>query len=115
VSAWLQKRAAQSSWPSGVILGMAFALAFCPTLFLLFFGLTVPLALTSSYGIVYPIVFGLGTSLPLIVLAALVAFGGTAQHGALLGLGSAGRWIRPAAALVLLLAGFNDTFVYWFL
>ena len=115
MSAWLEKRAAQSAWPSGVILGMAFALAFCPTLFLLFFGLTIPLAVTSSYGLVFPIIFALGTSLPLIVLAALVAFGGAAQRGALLGLGAAGRWIRPVAALVLLLAGFNDTFVYWFL
>jgi hypothetical protein len=36
------------------LLGLAFSLAFCPTLFWLFFGLTVPLALRSAGGWSFP-------------------------------------------------------------
>ena len=48
-----------------LLLGIAFSFAFCPTLFLLFFGLTVPLALTVPLGFAYPVVFAIGMGLPL--------------------------------------------------
>jgi cytochrome c-type biogenesis protein len=97
------------------LLGAAFSFAFCPTLFLLFFGLTIPLALASSVGVVYPAVFALGTTLPLLLLADLIATA-TKAAGAYVTAGRrAGRWLQPAAGLVLLLAGLNDTFTYWLL
>jgi len=115
LSAWLQDRVPQSPLLGGFVLGLAFGLAFCPTLFLLFFSLTIPIALASSYGIVYPLVFAIGTTMPLIALAFLVTFAGQKSGGVLRGFATVDRFIRPAAAIVLLLAGFNDTFVYWFL
>lgn len=115
LSGWLQDRVPRSALPGGLTLGVAFGLAFCPTLFLLFFGLTVPLALSSPYGILYPLLFALGTTVPLLTLAGLLALGGRAGNGDLRAFATADRFIRPAAAVLLLLAGFNDTFVYWFL
>src|SRR5438477_39404 len=66
---WIEARAGPGAG-GAFLLGTAFSFAFCPTLFLLFFGLTIPLALQSSLGVVYPGVFALGTTLPLIGLAA---------------------------------------------
>ncbi len=53
------------------VLGMAFALAFCPTLFLLFFGLLIPLTLASAGGLIFPALFALGTAAPLLALLGL--------------------------------------------
>lgn len=115
VSARLRELAPRSAFPGGAALGLAFGLAFCPTLFLLFFGLTIPLALASPAGALYPLLFGLGTMVPLLVLAGLAAAGRDAAGGSLRAFAALDRFLRPAAAVVLLLAGFNDTFVYWFL
>ena len=97
------------------LLGTAFSFAFCPTLFLLFFGLTIPLALRSPAGIVFPGVFALGTTLPLFGLAALLTAGIGATKSYVRSAKRIEAWLRPAAAVVLVLAGLNDTFTYWFL
>lgn len=115
LSAWLQDHLPRSSLAGGGVLGLAFGLAFCPTLFLLFFGLTVPLALRSAYGALYPPLFALGTLVPLAALALVAASGGTVGARTLRKFSATDRFIRPAAAVILLLAGFNDTFVYWLL
>lgn len=97
------------------LLGAAFSFAFCPTLFLLFFGLTIPLALASPIGVIYPGAFALGTALPLLGLAGLLTAGVGATKGYVAGARRLDAWLRPAAAVVLILAGLNDTVVYWLL
>ena len=101
--------------PGAFLLGTAFSFAFCPTLFLLFFGLTIPLALSSPVGVVYPGVFAVGTALPLIGLAGLLTLGTGATRGYVRRARGLDAWLRPVAAVVLVLAGLNDTFIYWFL
>lgn len=97
------------------LLGSALAFCFCPTHFLLFFGLTIPLALQSPVGIVYPGLFALGTTLPLLGLAALLTAGVGATQRYLADARRLDAWLRPVAGVVLILAGLNDTVVYWFL
>jgi cytochrome c biogenesis protein CcdA len=54
-------------------LGIIFALAFCPYTAVMFFGLLIPLALDSSYiGMSYPLLFGIGTGLPVLIFAVLL-------------------------------------------
>ncbi|MPZ15311.1 MAG: sulfite exporter TauE/SafE family protein [Chloroflexi bacterium] len=114
VGDWLGLRSGSGA-RGALLLGASFSFAFCPTLFLLFFGLTIPLAIASPVGVVYPGVFALGTTLPLLGLAGVLAIGvGSAQSY----LASARRldtWLRTAAGVVLVLAGLNDTITYWFL
>lgn len=113
-AAWLEARAGSGA-RGAFVLGSAFSLCFCPTHFLLFFGLTIPLALRSSFGAIYPAVFAIGTTLPLLGLAALLVGGVGAVGRYLAGARRLDAWLRPIAAVVLLLAGLNDTLVYWFL
>jgi hypothetical protein len=94
-------------------LGTAFSFAFCPTLFLLFFGLTIPMALASPVGAAYPGLFAVGTSLPLLVLAAAVTSGIGTMRRAAVSAQRVASWLRLATAVVLLLAGLNDTLTYW--
>ncbi len=97
LSGWLEARAAPGV-AGAFLLGAAFAFAFCPTLFLLFFGLTIPLALASPVGVIYPALFALGTTLPLLGLAALLTAGIGATKDFLAGARRVDAWLRPAAA-----------------
>jgi cytochrome c-type biogenesis protein len=112
LSAWLQARA-QDGLHGSFLLGTAFAFAFCPTLFLLFFGLTIPLALQSPFGVLYPPAFALGTTLPLMGFTGALALGASGVAGYVRGVGGANRWLERIAGGVLVVAGLNDTFVYW--
>lgn len=115
LSAWLEERAAGGGLRGSFLLGVAFAFAFCPTLFWLFFGLTIPLALRSPLGVLYPPTFALGTTLPLLGLIGLLVIGVGQTKGYLQALRRANRVLERVAGVVLILAGLNDTFVYWFL
>lgn len=97
------------------LLGLAFSFAFCPTLFLLFFGLTIPLALAAPLGFAYPAVFALGMSLPLLAFAWLVSGRERADSsvGFLRGLHRSRRVLTPLAGIVFVLAGAYDTLRYW--
>jgi cytochrome c biogenesis protein CcdA len=61
-SAWLEEKVGRRrGLLPAYLLGVAFSFTFCPTLFWLFFGLTIPLAIASPGGLVFPGVFAVGT------------------------------------------------------
>jgi cytochrome c biogenesis protein CcdA len=97
------------------LLGVVFSFAFCPTLFWLFFGLTVPLALRSTGGLAFPGFFAIGASLPLLLAAAIVGAGLRTAGRVVGGLRRVESVLRVAAGIVLILAGLHDTVVYWLL
>ncbi len=59
---------------SSLLLGVIFALAFCPYSGVLYFGMLIPMTVTSVEGLYLPIVFALATGLPVIIFAWLIAF-----------------------------------------
>jgi cytochrome c biogenesis protein CcdA len=67
----------ESGAPGAFILGIVFALAFCPVSAALFFGSLIPLALNSKAGTVLPFVYGVGTGLPVFLFAIAIALGVT--------------------------------------
>lgn len=112
---WLRDRLAGHGHRGAYLLGVVFSFAFCPTLFWLFFGLTVPLALRSTGGLTFPGLFAVGASLPLLAMTIVVGAGvGTAGWFAG-GVRRVERVLRVVAGLVLVLAGLHDTIVYWLL
>jgi cytochrome c-type biogenesis protein len=93
-------------------MGGMFALAFCPTLFWLFFGLTLPLGLQTPLGFVFPALFAVGTSAPVLVVGGLLAVGAPAT-AAEARLRRASTILTRLAGVVFLIAGVNDTLTYW--
>lgn len=61
-------------WGAG-LLGMLFALTFCPVSAALFFGSLIPLALTHHAPVTMPAVYGVGTGLPVMAFAGMLAIG----------------------------------------
>lgn len=70
IKIWLSSK----GYVGSLLLGMLFALAFCPYSGVLFFGALIPLVLSSPDGIFLPPVFALGTGLPVIIFSFLIAF-----------------------------------------
>ena len=60
---------------TSLVVGFVFALSFCPVSAALFFGSLIPLALRFNSMILLPAVYGIGSGLPVLVFAFVVAFG----------------------------------------
>lgn len=94
------------------LMGIAFSVGFCPTMFVLFFGSLMPLAMQTSYGGILPPVFAIGTAMPFLLLAALtVGFGFDRIM-----VKRAKRWgirIQKIAGVLFVILGVSDTWTYW--
>ena len=71
----LEQRLAGAGIPGAAGRGAIFARSFCPVSAGLFFGGLLPLATGSSSRLVLPAIYGVGTGLPVVVLATLLAYG----------------------------------------
>lgn len=66
-------KSGKSYW-GALLLGIIFALAFCPYSGVLYFGMLIPMTIASPTGLYLPIVFALATGLPVILFAWLLAY-----------------------------------------
>ena len=73
MSAGLQKRVDALGIWGALLLGIVFALTFCPTSAALFFGSLVPLSLKLNSSVILPVVYGVGTALPVLIFAVILA------------------------------------------
>lgn len=94
-------------------LGVIFSFAFCPTLFWLFFGMVIPLGLSTRGGILLPGIFALGTAIPLLVLSVLLAYGAGKAGTYLRSFHKVNRLAQKFGGVLFLLAGINDIIAYW--
>jgi cytochrome c biogenesis protein CcdA len=70
----IKERLSEKGYLGSFLLGVIFALAFCPFSAVLFFGMLIPLALKFSDGILIPSVFAFATGLPVILLSFVLVF-----------------------------------------
>lgn len=88
-----------------LLLGMLFALAFCPYSGVLFFGILVPLVLKSAESLLLPPLFAFGTGLPVIIFAFILAFGVGKVSKMYNAMGKIEKVMRYGVATIFLLAG----------
>lgn len=90
---------------SSLLMGVLFALAFCPISAALYFGVIIPLAAANAAPFSLPLLYGLGTALPVIGLAVALDFG-LKKISAVTGLaGKFERYAKPATGWVFIAAG----------
>ncbi len=68
-----QEKSKHTYWDV-LLLGVLFALAFCPYSGVLYFGMLVPMTVASASGLYLPVVFALATGIPVIIFAWLIAY-----------------------------------------
>jgi cytochrome c biogenesis protein CcdA len=110
----LQERADRWGLWGAVALGGFFALSFCPVSAALFFGSLIPLAVRSSAPFVMPSIYGVGTAVPVLAFAALVAFGSKALSATFARVTQLELWARRITGVVFILVGVYYTLTYVF-
>lgn len=91
-------------WGAG-LLGIVFALSFCPVSAALFFGSLFSLAIVHSSKIILPSLFGIGTALPVLFFAFLLAFSTHLVGNAYNKIAVFELWTRKLTSSVFILAG----------
>jgi cytochrome c biogenesis protein CcdA len=102
----------QNGMLGSFLLGASFSIAFCPTMFVLFFIWLMPLVVSNSYGFILPAVFGVATSIPLLVLFFLIWFF-DAKRLIMKRSMKVGKVIQRLAGIILIIVGVADTITFW--
>ncbi len=101
----LQEKAGKwGLWGAG-LLGVIFALTFCPLSAFLFFGSLIPLAIDGKSAVMMPSVYGLGTALPVVAFALVMAFSVKSIGKFFDKLTQIEKWARKLTAVVFICAG----------
>jgi sulfite exporter TauE/SafE len=96
-----------------LLLGIVFALAFCPYSGLLYFGMLIPITIASPSGLYLPVIFAVATGLPVIVLAWMLAFT-VSEVGVFYNkLKTFEKWFRKVVAIVFILVGLYYSFIFF--
>lgn len=103
----------KGSYWSTLLLGMIFALAFCPYSGVLYFAMLIPMTISSASGLYLPVLFAIATGLPVIIFAWLLAYA----------VGNVGKlynqiktlelWFRRVVAVIFILAGFYYATIFF--
>lgn len=103
------------SGPLGAgLLGILFALSFCPVSAALFFGSLLPLAAKNGSSVLVPTAYGAGTGLPVFAFAILIALGAQWVSKAFKELVRFERWARRVTGVVFVIVGVYYCLLYIF-
>ena len=87
------------------LIGVVFALAFCPYSGALFFGVLIPMTIASIKGLYLPLVFALGTGLPVIIFTYLLAYAAGKIGAFYTRISKVEKVMRKVAGVVFILSG----------
>jgi len=110
----VQRRVERAGFWGAGLLGILFALSFCPVSAALFFGSLIPLALRQQSSLLLPALFGLGTGIPVIAFAIVLAFSARSVGRLLDRLTQFEKYARPLTGGVFILAGIYYCLIYIF-
>lgn len=101
----LRRRAARGGLIGAAVLGVLFALSFCPVSAALYFGSLIPMAVDHQSSSALPVVYGIGTGLPVLVLAGVVGSGSHLLGTAMRRLTRLEWWARRVTGWVFVATG----------
>ena len=88
-----------------LMIGILFALAFCPTSGVFYFGMLIPMSATATAGYLLPVVFAVATALPVLAVAWVLAFS-VQQLGSFYGkLQKVQKWMNLIAGVAFIIIG----------
>lgn len=97
-----------------LLIGILFALAFCPTSGVFYFGMLIPMSATTSGGYFLPAVYAVATALPVLAVAWILAF--SAQKiGLFYGkIQVFQKWLNIVVGIVFILIGIYYGYIMYF-
>lgn len=94
------------------ILGFVFALSFCPVSAGLFFGSLIPLSLKYESSVWLPLIYGIGTALPVLVFAFVIGISANYVGKVYNKLAKFEYWARRITGVIFILAGLYLTWEF---
>jgi len=101
----MQKQIEQSGMWGALLMGIIFALSFCPVSAALFFGSLFSLAIKHQSMVVMPSVYGIGTAIPVLFFAFIIAFSANTIGRIFNTLKIFEKWTRIATGIIFICAG----------
>jgi len=98
----------------GFALGVVFAMSFCPASAGLYFGSLIPLSIKYESSVLLPLLFGIGTALPVFAFAILIALGTQAVARAYERITQFEWWARRITGTIFILVGMYFSLVFIF-
>lgn len=99
-----QNKEKHSYWDV-LLLGIVFALAFCPYSGILYFGMLIPMTIDSVSHLYLPVIFAMATAIPVIVFTWLFAYSSNGVSKLYTKIKSFEIWFRRVIAIVFILVG----------
>ena len=96
---------ARQGGAGALLLGVLFALTFCPASGVFYFGMLIPMSASAAIGYLLPVLYAVATALPVLVVAWILAFG--AGHiGAVYGeMQTLRKWLNSLVGVLFIATG----------
>lgn len=110
----LKEKLADKGFLGSFLLGVIFALAFCPFSGVLFFGMLIPLAIRSGDGIIIPAVFAFATGLPVIIFSFILVYSISKLSSIMNKVQAFEKWMRKIVGIIFIGAGIYYLSIFLF-
>lgn len=105
---------ARKGGAGALLIGVLFALAFCPTSGVFYFGMLIPMSATATAGYLFPAVFAIATAIPVLIVAWILAFS-VQQMSSFYGrIKTVQKWLNVIVGILFIVIGIYYCFVMFF-
>ena len=102
----------RGAWGS-LLLGILFAMAFCPTSGLFYFGMLIPMSASATGGYVLPAVYALATGLPVVIVAWIIAYSIGNIAGFYKKMQVFQKWLNRMVAVLFIIVGIYYAYTFY--
>ena len=95
------------------ILGLLFALAFCPVSGVFYFGMLLPMAVLEPGGYAFPVIFAIASGILVVLIAWVIAFGMSGLSRFYNRVNLFQKWLNIIVAIAFILTGIYYFYIYY--
>ncbi len=104
----------RKNWWGTILLGMLFALAFCPTSGVFYFVVLMPLSAAEAEGYLLPVIFAISTGVPVIIVAWILAYSVAGLGKFYKRMQTFQKWMNIIIACIFIIIGIYYTTIFYF-
>ena len=105
---------ARKGGAGALLIGVLFALAFCPTSGVFYFGMLIPMSATATAGYLLPAVFAIATAIPVLIVAWVLAFSVQQMSNFYGRIKTVQKWLNLIVGILFIVIGIYYCFVMFF-
>lgn len=102
----------RGAWGS-LLLGILFAMAFCPTSGMFYFGMLIPMSASATGGYALPAVYALSTGLPVVIVAWIIAYSIGNIAGFYKKMQVFQKWLNRMVAVLFIIVGIYYAYTFY--